>query len=91
MLFVPQGGMSVFSNSISLAILYGNFLIECQFNYQPGNSQLRAAKKLRLDPVESYILFVREKEYTQKIHTQAGGAESAVDLVSYVEFQRNFK
>lgn len=83
--------MSYFSGTASLAVLYGNFMIECQYNFQTGNSQLRAAKKLGLDPVETYIIFVREKEYMQKVHSQAGGAESAVDLVSYVEFQRNFR
>jgi len=86
---ILKAGIAAFPASAFLAVRYGCFLIDCGANLQGGSSQLRAAKKLYLDPVGRYVVYVREKEYMDKMHSQTGG-ESAVDLVSYVEFQRNF-
>ena len=83
----PQAGLTHFSSSAFLTILYGNFMIECQDNYHSGMSQLRAAKKMNPSAIERFIIYVREQEHMLKVHQQAGG-ESTIDLVSYVEFQR---
>ena len=83
----PKAGLTHFSTSAFLTILYGNFMIECQDNYHSGTSQLRAAKKMNPSAIERFIIYVREQEHMLKVHQQAGG-ESTIDLVSYVEFQR---
>lgn len=71
-------------------ILYSNYVTECQGNYHSGTSILRAAKKMDPGQVEKYIIYVREQEHMLKVNSQASG-ESTLDLVSYVEFQRNFR
>lgn len=87
---VIKAGLIYFPASAFITVMYGNFMIECQDNYHSGTSQLRAAKKMNPSPIEKFIIFVRESEHMQKVQQQAGG-ESTVDLVSYVEFNRNFK
>lgn len=49
-----------------------------------------SAKKLEPDWVERFGIFVREQQHMQRAHTSTTG-ESSVDLVSYVEFQRNYR
>lgn len=39
---------------------------------------------------ERFAIFVREQEHHQKAATATSG-EASTDLVSYVEFQRNYK
>ncbi len=73
-----------------LTITYSNFLIEVQNNYQSGVTQLQQAKKLEPSMSDRFAIFVREQEHKQKAQSQSSG-ESAVDLVSYVEFQRNYR
>lgn len=87
---VLKAGLTWYPTDAFLTVLYGNFMIECQDNYHSGTSQLRASKKMAPSPVEKYVVFVREAEHMLKVQAQAGG-ESTVDLVSYVEFQRNFR
>lgn len=73
-----------------MTLLYSNYMIECQQNYNGGTSLLRAAKKLEPSRVDRYIIFVRDQEHMTKVHQQSA-SESTVDLVGYVEFQRNFR
>ena len=47
-----------------------------------------AAKNLKPSIVQQFAIFVREQVHMQASQTHASG-ESSVDLVSYVEFQKN--
>lgn len=85
-----QVGMAHFHDDVFLTITYSNFLIEVQNNYQSGVTQLQQAKKLEPSMSDRFAIFVREQEHKQKAQSQSSG-ESAVDLVSYVEFQRNYR
>jgi hypothetical protein len=55
----------------------------------------QAAKKMDPSFLMRYAIFTREQQHTQKSADGAGGKSSsraaATDLVSYVEFQRNYK
>ncbi|GLC33063.1 hypothetical protein PLESTB_000374500 [Pleodorina starrii] len=83
-------GLAQFHDDVFLTITYSNFLIEVQNNYQSGVTQLQQAKKLEPPISDRFAIFVREQEHKQKAQSQSSG-ESAVDLVSYVEFQRNYR
>ncbi|KAG2449445.1 hypothetical protein HYH02_005592 [Chlamydomonas schloesseri] len=87
---VLKSGIALFPTKAYAHILYSNFLIEVSSLYQAGQSQLMSAKKLEPDWVERFAIFVREQQHMQRAHTSTTG-ESAVDLVSYVEFQRNYR
>jgi hypothetical protein len=56
---------------------------------------LQAAKKLDPSFLMRYAIFSREQQHMQKSATSAGAAggraQAATDLVSYVEFQRNYR
>jgi hypothetical protein len=55
----------------------------------------QAAKKMDPSFLMRYAIFTREQQHTQKSADGAGGKSSsraaATDLVSYVEFQRNYR
>ncbi|KAG2449443.1 hypothetical protein HYH02_005590 [Chlamydomonas schloesseri] len=87
---ILKAGITLFPISAFAHILYSNLLIEVQTLYQAGQSQLMAAKKQSPGYVEKFAIFVREQQHMQRAHTSTTG-ESAVDLVSYVEFQRNYR
>ncbi|GLI64845.1 hypothetical protein VaNZ11_008226 [Volvox africanus] len=87
---VIKVGLAQFHDDVFLTITYSNFLIEVQNNYQSGVTQLQQAKKLEPSISDRFAIFVREQEHKQKAQSQSSG-ESAVDLVSYVEFQRNYR
>ncbi|KAG2449446.1 hypothetical protein HYH02_005593 [Chlamydomonas schloesseri] len=87
---IIRAGIALFPTSAYAHILYANFLIEVQSLYQAGQSQLMAARKLTPNFLERYALFMRQQQHMQRAHTSTTG-ESAVDLVTYVEFQRNYR
>jgi hypothetical protein len=74
-----------------MALVNVNFLLDVKNLYQTANSQLQAARKLDLSLCDQYMVYVREQEHMQRLQTQTSSMESAVDLVGYVEFQRNYK
>ena len=80
--------MARFPKSAWALILYSNFMIEVQGLYRQGASLLVAAGKLSPGPVGRFAIFVREQEHVQR-SSNAPSGESAADLVSYVEFQKN--
>jgi hypothetical protein len=49
---------------------------------------LQTAKKADPSYLERFAIFSREQQHAQK---SAGGTGQATDLVSYVEFQRNYR
>jgi hypothetical protein len=52
----------------------------------------QAAKKLpNASLLERYYIFVRDHEHTQKASAAASADSGAADLVSYVEFQRDYR
>ncbi|KAG2497028.1 hypothetical protein HYH03_005031 [Edaphochlamys debaryana] len=87
---ILRAGIVLFPASAFAHILYSNLLIEVQNLNQAGQSQLMAAKKLNPGYVDRFAIFVREQQRLQQAHTSTTG-DAAVDLVSYVEFQRNYR
>lgn len=71
-------------------IVYANFLIEVRHNNQNGWVQLEKARKLSPNLSFQFSIFTREQEHKQKAAAGSSG-EQSVDLVSYVEFQKNFR
>ena len=67
--------------------VYSSFLIDVEQSYQSGYKQLQAAKKMNPSLLERFAIFSREQQHTQKAGCSSG---MATDLVSYVEFQRNY-
>ncbi len=58
---------------------------------QAGYSQLQAAKKANPNYMERFAIYRREQEHLARTAQTKGNGESTLDLVSYVEFQRNFR
>lgn len=85
-----QGGIAQYPNNAHLTLLHANFLIECAHNYGAGTSLLRAARKMDPGRVEKYVIYLREQEHVLMVHNNSA-SETTLDLVSYVEFQRNFR
>ncbi|KAG2430819.1 hypothetical protein HXX76_009795 [Chlamydomonas incerta] len=88
---VVKAGMTQLSTKPQMIILYSSFLIDVQGSYQSGYTQLQAAKKQSPGILERFAIFSREQEHAQKASGANGGAGAAVDLVSYVEFQRSHR
>ncbi|KXZ46983.1 hypothetical protein GPECTOR_39g477 [Gonium pectorale] len=84
---ILKSGILQFPQDPYAHVLYSNLRIEVQNLYRAGQSELMAAKKLNPGYVQKFAIFVREQQHAQRAHTQATG-ENAVDLVSYVEFQK---
>ncbi|GFR41359.1 hypothetical protein Agub_g2042 [Astrephomene gubernaculifera] len=87
---VIKGGMQLFPNSATMILTYVNFLVDVLESTQTGYSQLQAAKKCTPNLMERFAIFAREQEHMQRA-TGAKSGESSVDLVSYVEYQRNHR
>ncbi|KAG2501688.1 hypothetical protein HYH03_000190 [Edaphochlamys debaryana] len=86
---IVKAGMMELPTDPRMIILYSSFLIDVQGSYQSGYTQLQTAKKQSPGPLERFAIFSREQEHTQKVSGANG--QGAVDLVSYVEFQRNHR
>ncbi|GIL43455.1 hypothetical protein Vafri_932 [Volvox africanus] len=87
---VIKGGMQLFPGDAFMIITYVNLLIDVLESTQTGYSQLQAAKKCTPNLMERFAIFAREQEHMQRA-TGAKSGESSVDLVSYVEYQRNHR
>ncbi|KXZ43615.1 hypothetical protein GPECTOR_85g345 [Gonium pectorale] len=89
---IIKAGMLQLPQDPQMIILYSSFLIDVQGSYQSGYTQLQTAKKQAPGILERFAIFSREQAHTQKASGANNGApDSAVDLVSYVEFQRNHR
>jgi hypothetical protein len=79
-------------DSVFMHIAYSNFLLEVRHNTQSGWNQLDLASGLLPNLSYQFSIFTRKQEHKQQSGGGGGGGESgAVDLVSYVEFQKNYK
>ncbi len=75
-----------------MTICWSSFLIDVRGSYQSGYMALQAAKKMPNPSfLERFCIFVREQEHTQKASAASRGDNKSADLVSYVEFQRNYR
>lgn len=88
---VIKGGLQQFPNSPFMRIVYANFLIVCREQMQSGWAQLELARKMHPNLSYRFSLFTWEQEHKQKAATSSTGNNTATDLVSYVEFQKNYK
>ena len=59
-------------------------------SYQSGYKLLQTAKKANPSLLERFAIFSREQQHMQKSAGVGGVAGAETDLVSYVEFQRNY-
>ncbi|KAG2422329.1 hypothetical protein HXX76_016114 [Chlamydomonas incerta] len=87
---IIRAGIQQFPKSPYLHIVYANLLIECKQQLQSGWAQMEEARRLPLNLSYRFSIFTREQEHKQKAAVSSSG-ESAADLVSYVEFQRNWR
>lgn len=85
---ILKGGLQQFPDSAYLHIVYANFLIEVRGQGQAGWQHLETARKCHPNLSYKFSIFTREQEHKQKSSAGAAG-EGSVDLVSFVEFQRN--
>lgn len=76
-------------NSVFMHIAYSNFLIDVRHNMQSGWNHLEHSKKLEPNLSYQFSIFTRIQEHKQK--AGGGGTEGSTDLVSYVEFQKNYR
>jgi hypothetical protein len=77
-----------------LHIVYSNFLIEVRHNLTSGWGHLEAAKRAGPNLSHQFSIFTRQQQHKQQSAAGGGGGGGegeAVDLVSYVEFQKNYK
>ncbi|GAB4816720.1 hypothetical protein N2152v2_003766 [Parachlorella kessleri] len=86
---VYKAGLAQFPNSAYLNIAYSSFLIHQRGAMQVGAGLLEVARKLEPSMGERFMIFVRDREEKQRSGSGADG--SSHDLLSYVEFQNNFK
>lgn len=91
MLNVLQAGVAMKPSSVFCHIVYSNFLIDCQHNNQSGWNMLEKARKLGPNLSYQFSIFTRGQEHKQKSAGGGGDGNDSVDLVSYVEFQKNYR
>ncbi|PNH12261.1 Tiny macrocysts protein B [Tetrabaena socialis] len=72
---IIKAGMIQLPQDPYMVVLYSSFLIDTAKKQSPGL-------------LERFAIFIREQEHTQKANGATGG-DSTVDMVAYVEFQRN--
>lgn len=87
---VLRAGLVQLPKEPYITILYSSFLMEVQNSYQSGYAQLQAAKKMDLNFLLKFAIFSREQQHAQRSAAGSAGNSRAADLVSYVEFQRNY-
>ncbi|GIL45019.1 hypothetical protein Vafri_2438, partial [Volvox africanus] len=87
---IIKAGLQLFPGRCYMLILYSNYLIDVLDNSQTGYSQMAAAKQAGPDWMQRFAIFAREQEQLQRMSSARGG-ESGVDLVSYVEYQKNHR
>jgi hypothetical protein len=89
---IIKAGKQVMPSSPYMVLWYSSFLIDVQGSYQSGYAELQTAKKVPGPSfLEKFCIFIREQEHTQKASAATSGDNASVDLVSYVEFQRNYR
>eukprot|EP00198_Chlamydomonas_reinhardtii_P013356 XP_001702693.1 predicted protein [Chlamydomonas reinhardtii] len=88
---IIKAGLVLFPTRAFMIMLYSNFLWDVLDNPQAGYSQLQAAKKANPNYMERFAIYRREQEHLARTAQTKGNGESTLDLVSYVEFQRNFR
>ncbi|PNH01578.1 Tiny macrocysts protein B [Tetrabaena socialis] len=85
---IIKAGMVQMPNDALMIIIYSSFLIDVQGSYQSGYAQLQGAKQRQPGPLERFAIYQREQDHSARGASATGGT---VDLVSYVEFQRNHR
>lgn len=85
-----QAGLEQFPNSAFLQIVSANFAIGVKGDVAGGHAALARAKLMKPTVSEKFYIFVREQEHKQRMQSESSG-EAAVDLVSYVEFEKNYR
>ncbi|KXZ56496.1 hypothetical protein GPECTOR_1g444 [Gonium pectorale] len=88
---IIKAGLVLFPTRAFMIMLYSNFLWDVLDNPQAGYSQLQAAKKAAPNYMERFAIYRREQEHLARTAQTKGNGESTLDLVSYVEFQRNYR
>ena len=84
--FVLRCGMARFPANPAMYVMYANFLIEARKDGQASRTQLQLAVKNSPGAVERYFIYVSQ-ELAKKLKSEGDG----LDLMGYVEFQRNYR
>lgn len=66
--------------------MYANFMIEVNKDGQASRTQLQLASKNNPGFIDRYFIYVSQ-ELAKKLRTESDG----LDLLSYVEFNRNYR
>ncbi|GFR50532.1 hypothetical protein Agub_g12802 [Astrephomene gubernaculifera] len=88
---IIKAGLQLFPGRCYMLILYSNYLIDVLDNSQTGYSQMAAAKQAAPGWMQRFAIFAREQEQLQRLSSARVGGEGGVDLVSYVEYQKNHR
>jgi len=83
-------GLEAFPTSAYLHIVYSSFLLVLRDKMRQSVTMLDKARDLDPDLGQRFQIFVREREFKQQQQGESTG-EGAMDLVSYVEFQKNYR
>ncbi len=88
---ILKSGVQQFPRSPYARIVHANLLIGERQKMQSGWQEVDQARKL--DPNLSYqfSIFTWDQEHKQKTESAHTGNSSAIDLVSFVEFKKNYK
>eukprot|EP00879_Flechtneria_rotunda_P013062 GHRR01013642.1.p1 GENE.GHRR01013642.1~~GHRR01013642.1.p1 ORF type:complete len:1083 (+),score=308.01 GHRR01013642.1:2122-5370(+) len=85
--FALKCGMAHQLSNPVLLIMYANFLIEVRKDGQGARTQLQLAQKASPSWLDNFNVFVAS-ELAKKLNREG---DSGLDLMGYVEFQRNFR
>jgi hypothetical protein len=83
--FILKCGLARFPNDSSLAVINAALLIEVQHDAQAARNQLQAASKNNPSFIDRYFIYAAN-QLVKKLKTDGDG----MDLMGYVEFQRNY-
>mmetsp|Transcript_10121 Transcript_10121/g.26269 ORF Transcript_10121/g.26269 Transcript_10121/m.26269 type:complete len:2025 (-) Transcript_10121:314-6388(-) len=88
---ILQIGQAHFPDDPQMVLAFANFLISIKKSHQTGSSLLQHVSKLEdVSLGDQFIVFVRMEEQKLRSKTQ-DPSEGTLDLVAYVEFQRNYR
>ena len=84
-------GLRQFPDSPQLQLFVSHFFLHVGKNHQKSSAQLQRARQLPMSLGLRFQVFCRDREAMQAGADSGLGAEGAMDLVTYVEFQNNFQ
>jgi len=81
-----QCGMARFPNTPFLLVMYANFLLETRKDGQAARTQVQLAQKNSPTFIDRYFIYV-----SQELAKRLKNDGDTLDLMGYIEFQRNYR